>query len=82
MLPSSSATTQSTLLDRGVYRAPFLAEDGRPFLFAIDHDHKFVGKRPFGDGSDSEYRDAKRWLWQLLDGADPLLAAVPILTIL
>jgi hypothetical protein len=80
MLPSSSASTQSTLLDRGVYVAPLLTESGEQLMFAVDAGHHLIAKRAYN--SAEEESSAARWLWRILDNADPLLAAVPILSVL
>jgi hypothetical protein len=65
-----------TLLERGVYEAPFLSTAGSPIAIGVTSRGRFVGFLPFTN--DIEERAARRALWTMLDEADPvpLLRAV------
>jgi hypothetical protein len=71
-MPTTCEPQVSGLLPRGVYRAPYLTEDGDMVLFAVDHRHRIIpdGMMMLEPGSPMAV-ESSATLWRRLDAADP-----------
>lgn len=62
------------LLDRGVYKAPWMGPNGEIVLLAVTSKHCLVSLSPIVIPAGSNHVQAVDELWDMLDAIDPLTA--------